>query len=98
MINVCCDLDSSAVIVETLPDLPKKKKNKRVVTLQELSNLSTAQIEAENTARVEAAKEKAEKEKQTRLPMDMRFRNKLSQMVYGSSGENADESKTTPAD
>jgi len=30
--------------------------------------------------------------------MDMRFRNKLSNMIYGSSVENADESKTTPAD
>ena len=48
VINIACGLDSPAVIVETLPDRPKKKKNKRVVTMQELASLSEAQIEAEN--------------------------------------------------
>jgi len=75
------------VIVETLPDLPKKPKKKRVVTLQELANLSDATIAAENNAKLEAAKEKDKKEKETRLPMDMRFRNKLSSVFYGTKEE-----------
>ncbi len=87
VINIACDLDSSAVIVETLPDLPKKPKKKRVVTLQELANLSDATIAAENSAKLEAAKAKDQKEKETRLPMDMRFRNKLSSVFYGSNDE-----------
>ena len=57
VINIACGLDSSAVIVQSLPDKPKRTKNKRVVTMQELSNMSEAQIAAENEALVNAAKE-----------------------------------------
>lgn len=45
VINVACGIDSSAVIVQSLPDRPKKKKNKRMVTLQELRQSSEMQIE-----------------------------------------------------
>ena len=40
VVNLSCDLDSSAVIVQSLPDQKKKKKNKRVVSLKELSSMS----------------------------------------------------------
>ncbi len=42
VLNVVCGLDSSAVIVQSLPDRKKKKKNKRMVTLQELQSMSEA--------------------------------------------------------
>ena len=56
MVNIACGLDSSAVIVQSLPDRPKKKKNKRIVTLKELASMSEAQIAAENEARLNANK------------------------------------------
>ena len=40
VINISCGQESSAVIVESLPDRPKKKKNKRVMTMADLANLS----------------------------------------------------------
>ena len=80
MINIACGLDSSAVIVQSLPDKPKRAKKKRIVTMQELSNMSETQIAAENEALLNANKEEQENK---RVAMDMRFRNKLSQMIYG---------------
>ena len=58
-----------------------------MVTLQELQSMSEAQIEAENKARVDKQKEEEKKKQEGsgfRTPMDMRFRSKLSQMVYGT--------------
>ena len=49
--------------------------------------MSEAQIEAENKARVDKQKEEEKKKQEGsgfRTPMDMRFRSKLSQMVYGT--------------
>ena len=36
VLNICCGLDSTAVIVQSLPDRQKKEKNKRVITLDEM--------------------------------------------------------------
>ena len=86
VISLVCGYDSSAVIVETLPERKKSKnKKKRVMTLAELNAISDAQIEMENKARVE----KAKAEEQKRVPMDMRFRNKLADMIYG--GDSSDQ-------
>ena len=86
VISLVCGYDSSAVIVETLPERKKNKnKKKRVMTLAELNAISDAQIEMENKARVE----KAKAEEQKRVPMDMRFRNKLADMIYG--GDSSDQ-------
>jgi len=47
--------------------------------------MSEAQIAAENEALLNANKQKeTEEQASKRQPMDMRFRNKLSQMIYGS--------------
>lgn len=59
VVNISCHLDSSAVIVQSLPDKPKRKKNKRVVTLRELSSMSEAQIASENEAKFDALKAQA---------------------------------------
>jgi len=48
--------------------------------------MSEAQIEAENQARVNKQKEEEKKKEENsfRTPMDMRFRSKFSQMIYGT--------------
>jgi hypothetical protein len=56
--------------------------------------MSEAQIAAENEALMNANKEKETAEQASkRLSMDMRFRNKLSQMIYGSPPEKKTEEK-----
>lgn len=47
--------------------------------------MSEAQIEMENKARVE----KAKAEEQKRVPMEMRFRNRMSQMLYGTTDDDS---------
>mmetsp|Transcript_39668 Transcript_39668/g.51983 ORF Transcript_39668/g.51983 Transcript_39668/m.51983 type:complete len:171 (+) Transcript_39668:629-1141(+) len=93
VISLACGYDSSAVIVETLPDRKKSsKKKKREMTLAELNRITEAQIEAENQAKVAKAKE----EEQKRVPMDMRFRSKLSSMFYSGSSDDTEEQKAAP--
>lgn len=70
VVNLACGLDSAAVVVQTLPDRPKKKKNKRVLTLQQIQSMSEAQIKAENEARLNANKKKEAEEEELRKPMD----------------------------
>lgn len=86
VINLVCGYDSSAVIVETLPQRKKSnKKEKRELSLSEVDRMSEAQIEMENKARVE----KAKAEEQKRVPMEMRFRNRMSQMLYGTTDDDS---------
>lgn len=52
VLNICAGIDSSAVIVESLPQAKKKKKRqKRMITLAELREYSEDRIRAENEAR-----------------------------------------------
>lgn len=60
--------------------------------------MSEAQIAAENEALLNANKQKeTEEQASKRQPMDMRFRNKLSQMIYGSPPEKEAEEKKVAA-
>ena len=53
-------------------------------TITGYADHTTATIIAENQAKLNAAKEKEEEEQRDRRPMDIRFRDKISQMIYGS--------------
>ena len=100
VIGLAAGLDSSAVIVQSLPDRVKKNKYpKRVMSLQELQEKSAKAIEDENMAKLDIHKKhdkKLKEESGTRVPMDMRFRNKLSSFIYGTSEEEA-KTESEPA-
>ena len=105
-----CGLNSSAVIVESLPAKKKKKKSqKRVLTIEEIQSMSMDRIKMENEARMAKAKakDKSDREKereeieklQRRIPLQDRFRKKWHEMTFGYKEKEKwnDESKQQKA-
>jgi len=82
VLNVVCGINSSAVICAHKPPKSKpKKKQKRVVTMDQISQ-SINQIHQEAEARMQAQARK-ESQEAKRTPITERLRAKLHERVYG---------------